>query len=120
MPIDSEKIAWMNIPKPDIHQFLFYLRRDLGGIFHLRIGGNDNVAFFRSLDGICPSRCFDGEVNSCHRVLLLKLSDNLNYILQLSTICFCSKKIFFERMYHIEHKVLPFPWSIILLYYFYF
>src|SRR5687767_6683125 len=70
MPVDAEEVAWMDIPKPNILQFLLYIGRDLGRILHLCIGGDDDIAFFGSLDGVSPARGIDGEIDGRHAVLL--------------------------------------------------
>src|SRR6266511_80663 len=117
MPVDPEEVTWMNIPKPDILQFLLYFGWDLRRILHLSIRGDDDAAFFGSLDGICPARLFDSEVDRCHCVLLSKVVRQLVLYLTIHslTIGFGFQKVFIKRMCHIQNQVLPFPCRIILL-----
>jgi len=41
----------MNIPQDQSGQVFFYFRRDLGRVFHLGIGGDDDIALAGALDG---------------------------------------------------------------------
>src|SRR5215207_8636217 len=122
MPVDPEKVARINIPKSDLLQVILYFGRDLGRILHLSIRGDNNIAFFGSLDGICPARLFNSEVDGCHGVLLSKVVRQLVLYLTilLLTISSSFQIVFIKRVYHIQNEPLPFPWRIILLHSFHF
>src|ERR1044071_7505598 len=122
MPIDTEKIAGVNIPESNAFQFLLYFSRDLRRILHLCVCGDNDVAFLGSLDGICPARLFDSEVNGCHGVLLSKVVRQLVLYLTIDslTMGFGFQKVFIKRICHIQGYTLPFPWRIISLDSFYF
>jgi hypothetical protein len=42
----------VDIPQPDPGELFFNTGRDFGWIFHLRIGGDNNIALARALDGV--------------------------------------------------------------------
>ncbi len=71
MPVDAEQVAGMDIPQTDALQLLLHICRDPGRILHLGIGGDDDVSFLGSLDGIRTARLFDGQVNGGHEASLI-------------------------------------------------
>ncbi|HRQ24177.1 MAG TPA: hypothetical protein PLF42_12190 [Anaerolineales bacterium] len=70
LPADTEKIAGVDVPKSDAFQFFLNLCRDFGRVFHLGIGGDDDIAFLRALDGAGAAVFVDGQVNGSHWKLL--------------------------------------------------
>ena len=52
MPVDAEQVARVNIPEADTLQFILYFRGNLRRVFHLCIGGDDDVALFGAFDGV--------------------------------------------------------------------
>src|ERR1044072_2506120 len=122
MPVDPEEVSRMNIPKPNILQFILYFGWDLCRILHLSIRGDNNTAFFGSLNGVCPARLFDSQVNGCHRVRLSKVVKQLVLYLTMDglTIGFSFQKVFIKGIDHIQYQVLPYPARIISIHSFHF
>ncbi len=76
MPVDAEQVARVDVPHPDLRQLFFYFGGDLGGVFHLGVGGDDDVALAGACDGAFAPLGVDGQVNGGHGDSLCeKLSD---------------------------------------------
>jgi hypothetical protein len=75
MPGDAEQVARVNVPESDALQFVLYLGGDFGRILHLRVSGDDDVAFAGALDGAGAAGFVNAEINGGHEDSPEKLSD---------------------------------------------
>ena len=73
MPADAEQVQGIHIPKTHVFQGLFYLLGDLGGVFHLLIGGQDDMVLsgYFDIPGQCV--CMDGKIDHDKTSLILKI-----------------------------------------------
>ena len=60
LPSDAEEVARINIPQAYALQLLFHLVRDQSGVFHLRKGGDDDIALAGAFDGVGTAVFLDG------------------------------------------------------------
>ena len=65
-PSDAEQVARVHIPQADFLERFLDFGRDLGRVFHLGEGGDDDIALAGALDGACAAVLVDGEVNGGH------------------------------------------------------
>ena len=76
VPVDAEQVARVDVPQPDLRQFFLDFRRYFGGVFHLGVGGDDDIALAGAGDGALAPLFVDGQVNGGHGgSLSIKLSD---------------------------------------------
>ncbi len=66
MPGDAEQVARVDVPESDTFQFLFNFGRNLRGVFHLRVSGDDDIALAGALHGSGAAGFVNGEINFAH------------------------------------------------------